>query len=107
MVFATNLYKQSAGGNNEYATYNFNKSINQYFISGLVQMVGMTCTLTSLYNNGTSIGGGINIYELGDYYTECSANSFSIICRNGGNKYTSILNAVIIYPAIYGDVTIS
>ena len=84
-------------------SYNFNKSINQYFIGGcyIVPAAFNNCRylFACVYNNGTA--GGVYDDSNGTGYIGCTANGFSI-SGNTGSVY-----AVIIYPAIYGDVTIS
>ena len=109
MTFITGLYKSAKSGDNS-ITYNFNKSINQYFISGIYNS-NTGHAFKGVYNNKPySVGLSLsmeNVTNNDDGSVVCNANNFVI-----GNRYIQIvggctINAVIIYPAIYGDVTIS
>lgn len=96
-------------------TYNFNKSINQYFISGICVQDGRCYAVMYIYDNGTGCSficgmyhsySGDHMYAAGD--VTGSANSIRITNIDlYDNKDGCKLNAVIIYPAKYGDVTIS
>ena len=97
MAFAT--INKSAEG---YCIYYFNKSINQYYISG---MIDGYFSFKGLYNNGAAAG---QTYGYGDAINKvnCTADTVGVPHPNGAVEF-SVFIAVIIYPAIYGDVTIS
>ena len=104
----------SKGSLNGYGgwTFNFNKNINQYFIGGVWQentsssYKEMCRQFICVYNNGNGGGQVDDTSYPGDI--NCSANSIYI---SKITNTTAVLNgmfiAVIIYPAKYGDVTIS
>ena len=109
MTFVTNITKATKSKYDKHITYNFNKSIDHYFIYGIYRSInGFEC----IYNNGTGIGTywgqSSNSYYIHGTMS-CSANSITLFLENYYNNMTScdLRAAVIIYPAIYGDVTIS
>lgn len=107
MAFVDNIRRQY----NYLQTYNFNKNINQYFISGIYKFdrphnydLPQYFEFKGIYNNGTAVG-VIDTHGVSSTSdVKCSANRFTIDFAYGTD---STLNAVIIYPAKYGDVTIS
>ena len=115
MVFAMNIAR-GASHDNDF-TYNFNKSINQYFISGICVQNGYDYAVMYIYDNGT--GGsficgtynsfsGDHIHARGNAGVTGSASSINVSnIEQYDNKDGCKLYAVLIYPAIYGDVTIS
>ena len=104
MAFAFNIVKSRTV--QQYSpTYYFNKSIDRYFISGIY--VGMDDHLFNcIYINGDGFSYAAESNNRGGGTIGCSANNF-FINSNEFYDHTCTLYAVIIYPAIYGDVTIS
>ena len=113
MAFAININKKL--GSNQYTnsyTYNFNKSIDQYFISGFFapdNRYHNVFVFTGLRSNGTNLGGFDERNSSLDGNVECFTNSFkvSVFYNYNNGAVGCALWAVIIYPAKYGDVTIS
>ena len=109
MSFVSNITKATENNYAEYITYNLNKSIDHYFIYGIYHGSN---AFECIYNNGTGIGTYWG-QSSNSYYIHanmsCSANSITLFLENYYNNMTSctLTAAVIIYPAIYGDVTIS
>ena len=108
MAFVSNITKALYSEYDNAVTYNFNKSIG-HFIYGMNDRKN---PFECIYNNGTSTGSYWG-YSSNAYATigtmSCNANSITVPIENYYNNKTecTLDGAVIIYPAKYGDVTLS
>lgn len=67
---------------------------------------GNTLSFKGIYNNGTATGRtDVTASSVG--YVDCSANSIIISDVPAITNKGCTINAILIYPAIYGDVTFS